>query len=312
MTVLKIENLIKDYGTLRAVNQVSFDIQSGEIFGLLGPNGAGKTSIISTIVTVEKPTSGRISLLGKSMTSRNEKELKARVGFVPQEIVNTGYFKVMEIMKFQSGLYGVRNNGEKIQSLLQRLDLWEHRFKTVRALSGGMKRRLMLAKALVHSPELLLLDEPTAGVDVELRHSIWRQVLELKNSGVAILLTTHYLEEAERLCDRIGIINKGEIQKTGKTSALIKELTSRHLSVYLKHANPDYTHPKLISNKAKVLTFLLPHFEDVGHFLSGLHISFDKIKDIRIREGSLEEVFQYVLKNNKKKPYSFTKTTGDE
>ena len=170
MVVLKIENLVKNYGSFRAVNKVSFEVHSGEIFGLLGPNGAGKTSIISTITTVEKPTAGSITINDMNL-NQHEKKVKAIIGVVPQETITHGYFNIAEILTFHSGYYGLMNNKVKIEELMKKLELWDHRHKRVRQLSGGMKRRLMIAKALVHSPRLLLLDEPTAGVDVELRYS---------------------------------------------------------------------------------------------------------------------------------------------
>jgi ABC-2 type transport system ATP-binding protein len=293
MAVLKIENLIKDYGSLRAVNKVSFEVQSGEVFGLLGPNGAGKTSIISTITTLEKPTEGRITINNMDVT-QHERATKAITGVVPQELVTHGYFNVEEILTFQSGYYGLRKNKEKINSLMQQLELWSHRHKKIRHLSGGMKRRLMIAKALMHSPHLLLLDEPTAGVDVELRYSIWEQVQDLKKAGVAILFTTHYLEEAEKLCDRVAIIHEGKIQKQGATKELVQKMTSRHLTVTLKN-KVEYTHPALINQQGNTLEFRVPYSTKIGQFLSELNFQNDNILDMRIREGTLEEAFKYVL-----------------
>ena len=293
MAVLKIENLVKTYGSFRAVNQVSFEVQSGEIFGLLGPNGAGKTSIISTIITLEKPTEGSISIEGMDILQQ-ERATKAITGVVPQEVVIHGYFNVEEILRFHSGYYGLMNNKKRIHELMKQLDLWVHRYKKVRQLSGGMKRRLMIAKALVHSPRLLLLDEPTAGVDVELRHSIWEQVRKLKKTGVAILFTTHYLEEAEQLCDRVAIIHKGQIKKQGNTQELVQKLTSRHLTITLRN-KMEYTHPALVNYQDNTLEFRVPYSIEMGNFLSDLNFPSDHILDMKIREGTLEEAFKYVL-----------------
>ena len=293
MAILKIENLIKDYGSLRAVNKVSFEVRSGEVFGLLGPNGAGKTSIISTITTLEKPTEGKITINNLDVT-QHEKTTKAVTGVVPQELVTHGYFNVEEILTFHSGYYGLRNNKEKIHSLMQQLDLWSHRHKKIRHLSGGMKRRLMIAKALMHSPQLLLLDEPTAGVDVELRYSIWEQVRNLKKAGVAILFTTHYLEEAEKLCDRVAIIHEGKVQKQGVTKELVQKLTSRHLTIILKN-KVESTHPALINQQDNTLEFRVPYSTEIGQFLSELNFQSGNILDMKIREGTLEEAFKYVL-----------------
>jgi len=293
MAVLKIENLVKNYGSFRAVNRVSFEVRSGEVFGLLGPNGAGKTSIISIITTLEKPTEGSITI--NNLNIRNhERTTKSITGVVPQEIIIHGYFNVEEILNFHSGYYGLMNNKAKIHELMKQLKLWDHRHKKVRQLSGGMKRRLMIAKALVHSPQLLLLDEPTAGVDVELRYSIWELVRELQKKGVAILFTTHYLEEAEQLCDRVAIIHKGEIQKQGETRQLVQKLTSRHLTITLKN-KIKIKHPTLISREDSILEFRVPYSKEMGQFFSELNIHSDNILDMKIREGTLEEAFKYVL-----------------
>ena len=293
MNVLKIENLVKNYGAFCAVNNISFEVQAGEVFGLLGPNGAGKTSIISTIITLEKPTKGKITINNMDVTKK-EKHTKAITGVVPQEIITHGYFNVEEILTFHSGYYGLMNNKKKIHDLMKQLDLWDHRHKKVRQLSGGMKRRLMIAKSLVHSPQLLLLDEPTAGVDVELRHSIWEQVRELKKTGVAILFTTHYLEEAEQLCDRVAIIHNGQLKKQGDTKQLVQKLTSRHLTITLKN-KVECTHPSLISSEGNTLEFRVPYSEEMGQFLSKLNFQNSNILDMKIREGTLEEAFKYVL-----------------
>ena len=293
MAILKIENLVKNYGSFRAVNRVSFEVRSGEVFGLLGPNGAGKTSIISTITTLEKPNEGSITINNLNVR-HHERTTKSITGVVPQEIIIHGYFNVEEILNFHSGYYGLMNNKAKIQNLMKQLELWSHRHKKVRQLSGGMKRRLMIAKALVHSPQLLLLDEPTAGVDVELRYSIWELVRELQKKGVAILFTTHYLEEAEQLCDRVAIIHKGKIQKQGETRQLVQKLTSRHLTITLKN-KIKLTHPTLISQENNILEFRVPYSKEMGQFFSELDIHSDNILDMKIREGTLEEAFKYVL-----------------
>ena len=291
--ILKIEKLVKNYGSVQAVRGVSFDVQSGEIFGLLGPNGAGKTSIISSIITLEKPTAGAIFINGMNLT-HHEQAIKARTGVVHQEVVTHGYFNVEEIMHFHSGYYGLWKNQAKIKALLKQLDLWENKHKIVRQLSGGMKRRLMIAKALVHSPCLLLLDEPTSGVDVKLRDSIYQQMRSLKASGVAILFTTHYLEEAEKLCDRVAIIHKGEIQQQGKTKHLIQKLTSRHITITLKNKK-GLSHPALIKQEGPTYEFRIPYSMKTGVFLSELNWPNKDIVDIKIREGTLEEAFKYIL-----------------
>lgn len=287
---LRIQDLKKVYNPgkpreVRAVNGVSFDVRPGEIFGLLGPNGAGKTSIISIITTLEKPSSGDVSVFGESVT-KNPDFTKRKIGVVPQEIIPQGFFSLTEILRYHSGYYGIWNNEARIQYLLERLQLWEHRQKQVKQLSGGMKRRMMIAKALVHSPKMLLLDEPTAGVDIELRKSLWEFVLELKTQGVSILLTTHYLQEAEELCDRVGIIQQGELKFVGDTKKIIKDLTQRRLEVLFKNGHEE--------------SFLLPKDMGVGELLSQKQIELSKIQDLKTREGSLEEAFLNVVQGDKK------------
>lgn len=277
---IHLENLIKDYGKLRAVNNVSLEMKPGEIFGLLGPNGAGKTSIISTLVTLEEPTSGSVKIFGLDVT-KHPKETKLLTGFVPQELIHHGYFSVEEILEFHSGYFGKRKNKERIDYLLNRLSLYEHRQKKVKQLSGGMKRRLLIAKALVHEPKLLLLDEPTAGVDIELRTSLWKFVAELKSQGMSILLTTHYIQEAEELCDRVGIIQKGELKTIGKTKDLVKELTKREIKLtFADHSEKQ---------------FQVPASQGVGELLAQLNVDLKSVKDISIREGSLEDALRRVL-----------------
>ena len=222
LNILKLnKTYLRGGEVLQAVKDVQFSIGRGEIFGLLGPNGAGKTSVISMITTLVSMTSGEILIFGKSLL-KHPQEVKKLIGVVPQEIVNQGFFNLTEILTFHSGYYGVRNNRAYIDYLLKRLALWEHRNKQVKQLSGGMKRRLMIAKALVHKPRLLLLDEPTAGVDIELRSSLWEFVRELQKEGISILLTTHYLEEAEALCGRVGIIQQGELRYLGEIKKLFR------------------------------------------------------------------------------------------
>lgn len=293
---LEVINLTKSYAKLKAVNEVSFEIKSGEIFGLLGPNGAGKTSIISTIVSLENPTSGTVKVFGFDV-EKSSKAYKYHLGFVPQEIINHGFFSVEEILGFHSGYYGILNNKERIKYLLHKLGLFEHKDKKVKQLSGGMKRRLLIAKALVHKPKLLLLDEPTAGVDIELRESLWSFVSELrKEEGLSILLTTHYLEEAEQLCDRIGFINRGKLIKVGPTSELIEEHTNRYMDIYLKPgATVDCSHKFFLERQNNQIKFKLPYKYSVGELLASACLKIEDIQDIKIQEGNLDDVFKQVV-----------------
>lgn len=282
MDVLVVKDLKKTYQPkdskvkTEALKGVSFEIRAGEIFGLLGPNGAGKTTLINTITTLEQPTSGEVLVFDKSVVLE-PMYTKKKIGVVHQEVINTGFFTIEEILKFQSGYYGIKNNQERINYLLEKLSLAPHREKKVKQLSGGMKRRLMIAKALVHSPKLLLLDEPTAGVDVELRESLWKFVLELKAQGVSILLTTHYLEEAEKLCDRVGIINKGNLVYTGKPREVIEKYSTKKINL---KTSSGQSHSFVASAARSIQDILKEH-----------HISFSDVVDIQIEEGRLEEAF---------------------
>ena len=294
---LKINHLVKRYGDFTAVNKVSFEMKPGEIFGLLGPNGAGKTSIISCIVTLQEPDEGVCTIFGKDPT-KDPLPAKMLTGYVPQEIINHGYFSVEEILVFHSGFFQTWYNREKIHYLLNRLGLFEHRNKKVKALSGGMKRRLLIAKALVHDPKLLLLDEPTAGVDIELRSSLWDFVRELKKEGRSVLLTTHYLEEAEELCDRVGVLQQGNLRKVGPTKDLIRELTERKISLIFKNQVPQNIQSEYLTDQREhEMDFLIPQNLGVGELLATINCDIKEIKDIRITEGSLEEAFVRILGN---------------
>lgn len=292
---LKINGLVKKYGSFTAVNDISFEMNPGEIFGLLGPNGAGKTSLISCLVTLQKPTSGDCEIFG---LNPHEEQVASKLltGFVPQEIINHGYFTIEEILVFHSGFYQVWNNKEHIRYLLERLGLWEHKDKKVKTLSGGMKRRLLIAKALVHKPKLLLLDEPTAGVDVELRNSLWDFVRELRDGGMSILLTTHYLEEAEILCDRVGIIQKGQLRTVGPTRELIEKLTERKIKIIFQDKSDlKISSSYLISQQGGEAEFIVPHNLGLGQLIEGIGCDMKSIVDIKIEEGSLEDAFVRVL-----------------
>lgn len=289
---LKISSLVKRYGQLKAVDDVSFELKKGEIFGLLGPNGAGKTSLISCIVTLEKKDSGSIEVFGKRI-SENPLDIKSQIGFVPQELIHHGYFTVFEILRFYSGYFGIVNNEERIQYLLKRLELFPQKDRKVKQLSGGMRRRLLIAKALLNRPRLLLLDEPTAGVDIELRNSLWNLVREIKEEGVSVLLTTHYLEEAENLCDRVAILDKGVLKEIGPTEQIVKKLTQRQIHLQFKKEvflKSEY----LQKDEGKKKIFSIPYSVSLGNFLSQMDLK--ELDDIHIKEGSLEKAFQEVLK----------------
>lgn len=233
--MLVINHLVKKYGKNTAVNDVSFSVKKGEFFGFLGPNGAGKSSTIHSIIGVARITSGEITVGGFDVV-KDYKDARKQIGVSPQEF-NVDFFgKVYDILDYMAGYYGVpkKKRAERIEQLLTQFDLQSHRHKKFNELSGGLKRRLILARALVHDPELLILDEPTAGVDVEQRHDLWRYFRELNEAGKTIILTSHYLEEVEKLCTRIAIINHGKIVAEGAKEEFTKDghtLEERYLAI---------------------------------------------------------------------------------
>ena len=291
MKILEVKNVVKDYGSLRAVDNVSFEINQGEIFGLLGPNGAGKTTLISTVMTLEKMKAGQITVCGHDV-EKESSIAKSLTGFMPQEIIVHGYFTVKEVVRFYSGFCGVWPNSDRIDYLLKKLALWDQKNSKVRNLSGGMKRRLLLLKALIHSPRLLLLDEPTAGVDIHLRNTIWSFIQEIKKE-TSILFTTHYLEEAEQLCDRVAFIHKGKIRQMGQTQHLISNLTTR--KVFIKLHKPMTFNSKYYSGQSDGYEiFLIPYSFSTGVLLKELDLPMSEIADLKVREGSLEDVFNRI------------------
>ena len=238
--ILSIRGLTKTYrGGNRALDKVDLDIRSGEIFALLGPNGAGKTTLIGAVCGLVRPTGGTITAFGQDL-SRDWRKARARIGLVPQELATDMFETVWRAVSYSRGLFGHPRDPARIEDILRSLSLWDKKDAQIRALSGGMKRRVLIAKALAHEPELLFLDEPTAGVDVELRKGMWDQIAALKQRGVTIILTTHYIEEAEQMADRVGIIRGGRIlmvdekrammERLGTTEAVI-DLASRLTSV---------------------------------------------------------------------------------
>jgi ABC-2 type transport system ATP-binding protein len=234
--IISIQTLCKTYGTGRkALNGVTLDIASGEIFALLGPNGAGKTTLISIICGIVNPTSGRVTVGGYDI-ARNYRAARSLIGLVPQELHTDAFETVWDTVSFSRGLFGKRNNPAHIEKVLRDLSLWDRKDAKIMTLSGGMKRRVMIAKALSHEPQVLFLDEPTAGVDVELRKGMWEVVRALQASGVTIILTTHYIEEAEEMAERVGVINNGELVLVDEKAALMQKLGKKRLTLHLDGA----------------------------------------------------------------------------
>ena len=229
MSAIKLEGVSKRFDSLQALNDVSFSIEEGEFFGLLGPYGAGKSTLISALAGLLRVDSGKLSVLGADVR-KDFRQARRNLGVVPQEVVIDPFFTVRETLMFQSGYFGLRKNDDWVDELLTKLNLMDKADTNLRKLSGGMKRRVLIAQALVHKPPVLVLDEPTAGVDVELRQSMWKFIKELHSKGHTIVLTTHYLEEAEELCDRIGIIDQGQvIAMESKEDLLARGLGSKLL-----------------------------------------------------------------------------------
>lgn len=285
---LEIKNLRKSFGNKEVVSDVTFSVKPGEIFGLLGPNGAGKTTIISSIMTLHDIDAGSIAVCGKDLKEHPE-SAKEMVGYVPQELIHYSFFSVEQVLEFHLGYRGIFNKRKRIDELLKRFELWEHRKKPVRALSGGMKRRMLIAKALMHNPKVLLLDEPSAGVDVELRNALWQLTRELREEGLAIVLTTHYLEEAEVLCDRVAIIDKGKIKKMDTLESL---LNSKEKKVIITLNAPfSGSHKYLVDNEGSRLIFSIPTGTSLGSLLDEINLDMKNIVDIQIRESTLENIF---------------------
>ena len=220
MSAIEFKNLSKNYGPLLALNDINLSIEEGEFFGLLGPNGAGKTTLISILAGLCKPSHGHVKVMGHDV-QMDFRAARRLLGVVPQELVFDPFFNVRETLEFQSGYFGIKNNAAWIDEIMHHLGLTDKSDKNMRALSGGMKRRVLVAQALVHRPPVIVLDEPTAGVDVELRQSLWKFISRLNQEGHTIVLTTHYLEEAEQLCNRIAMLKKGQIVALDTTANLL-------------------------------------------------------------------------------------------
>jgi len=295
INALEIENLSKSFSGTDAVKNVSFSIERGEIFGLLGPNGAGKSTTINMIAGVCRVGSGTISAFGYD-NQRDYRFTRRLLGVVHQEIVIDNFFTIDQALKLHAGYYGVKDDPEWRHLLIERLGLRPHLNKVMLKLSGGLKRRFMIAKALIHKPQLLILDEPTAGVDVELRHGLWDFAREINRQGITILLTTHYLEEAEQMCDRIAIMNHGELIALEKTHELVRRLASRRLRLWLGQplsrlpAELLNFRPEL-SDDGNELLLCLPPGETAGDLLKQIcRLGLD-IRDFETDQSGLEEVF---------------------
>ena len=297
--ILAIRGLRKEYGTgVKALNSVDLDIRKGEIFALLGPNGAGKTTLINIVCGIVTPSAGDVEIEGRNWQS-DYRFARERIGLVPQELTTEAFESVWNTVSFSRGLFGKPRNDGYIEELLKRLSLWDKRKSEMRFLSGGMKRRVMIAKALSHEPEILFLDEPTAGVDVELRRDMWEVVRKLRANGTTIILTTHYIEEAEEMADRVGVISRGELIAVDEKASLMSKMGKKTLDIML--ADPlTAVPPELaelnvrLEQDGHVLCYEFDsHAERTGiaslmRRLTELGIGY---KDLSTHQSSLEDIF---------------------
>ncbi len=298
MPAVSFVNVTKTYasprGDIRALDDVSFDIDEGEFFGLLGPNGAGKTTLISILAGLARATSGSVSVLGHDVQAEYA-AARRKIGVVPQELVFDPFFTVREALRIQSGYFGVHDNDAWIDELLWNLGLADKAQANMRQLSGGMKRRVLVAQALVHRPPVIVLDEPTAGVDVELRQTLWQFVARLNKEGHTVLLTTHYLEEAEALCGRIAMLKQGRVVALDRTSALLAGTASTMLRFKLDKPLPA----ALVANArvtGRIVQITAHDAREVESILAVLHAAGCEPEDLEIGRADLEDVFIEIMR----------------
>ncbi|NCX68520.1 MAG: ABC transporter ATP-binding protein [Betaproteobacteria bacterium] len=305
-TLIKIDNVRKTYaGKFEALKGVNLEIKRGEILALLGPNGAGKTTLINAICGVVVPTSGSISVDGFDVI-KDFRKTRSMIGLVPQELQLEAFEQVFQNVSYTRGLYGKRANPEVIEKILKDLSLWDKKDNRLRELSGGMKRRALIAKALSHEPQILFLDEPTAGVDINLRRDMWRVVKQLQEKGVTIILTTHYIEEAEAIADRVSVINHGEIILTENKNDLMQKMGQKLLTIELQEkieTIPDSLkeYNLTITNDGQALCFTYnSQAETTGitTLLQEVKNSGLKLKDLKSAQTSLENIFEQLLKES--------------
>ncbi len=301
--IILVENLCKTYATgFPALKNINLDIRRGEIFALLGPNGAGKTTLIGTICGIVNPSSGRVLVDGHDIV-RDYRAARSLIGLVPQELTTDAFETVWATVSFSRGLFGKPRNPQYIETILKDLSLWDKKDNKIMTLSGGMKRRVLIAKALSHEPRVLFLDEPTAGVDVELRRDMWGLVRLLRETGVTIILTTHYIDEAEEMADRIGVISKGQIILVEDKAHLMQKLGKKKLTLHLEsplqHIPPGLTAYQLaLSGNGSDLTYTYDTQGDrtgITTLLKDLRDAGIRFKDLHTTQSSLEDIFVSVV-----------------
>ena len=295
MTVpaIRIHGVVKHYGTLKALGGVDLEVAQGEFFGLLGPNGAGKTTLISALSGLVRPDSGSIAVMGHDVVG-DYRNARRNLGVVPQELVFDPFFSVRELLRIQSGYFGIRSNDDWIDEILASLDLTHKANANMRALSGGMKRRVLVAQALVHRPPVIVLDEPTAGVDVELRQGLWQFIRKLNRDGHTIVLTTHYLEEAETLCGRIAMLKSGKVVALDTTENLLRRFATHSLRVRL--ADPARgVEIGGVAGEGGWVDFGFDSYADVETLLGRLREAGAGMTEMQLGEPDLERVFVEVM-----------------
>ncbi len=303
MSAIQIRNVKKRFGSLQALGDVSLDIQQGEFFGLLGPNGAGKTTLISIIAGLSRADSGTISIQGHDVVT-DYRQARRLLGVVPQELVFDPFFTVRETLRMQSGYFGLHNNDAWIDEVMHNLDLTGKADSNMRSLSGGMKRRVLVAQALVHKPPVIMLDEPTAGVDVELRQTLWKFIARLNREGHTVVLTTHYLEEAQALCNRIAMLKLGQVVALDSTAALIKRISGSQLVVKLAEGTLPASLHALLShpdevNAEKKYTLRVTDPAEVESILARVREANLTIEDMQLHQADLEDVFIQIMDGGK-------------
>ncbi len=297
MNAILVKNLNKYYDNgFQALSNINLEIKKGEIFALLGPNGAGKSTLINIICGINKKNDGEISVFGNDI-EKNYKVARSKIGLVPQEIATDSFEKVIDTLKFSRGLFNKKSSIEYIEKVLKSLELFEKRNQQIRTLSGGMKRRVMIAKAMSHEPNILFLDEPTAGVDVELRQSLWKNLYDLKKNGVTIFLTTHYIEEAERLADRVGIIHQGKILIVEKKDKILEKLGDKRVIITIEKKAKNLRkilakyNFQMKKNKLIFSLDLKKNRNSVYDLFKDLIKNSISFYDIEIKKNNLEEIF---------------------
>ena len=303
-SIISVAGLSKTYATgLNALKNIDLEIRTGEIFALLGPNGAGKTTLIGAICGIVNPSAGHVLVAGHDIV-RDYRASRSLIGLVPQELTTDAFETVWDTVSFSRGLFGKAPNPAHIEKILKELSLWPKKGSMIRTLSGGMKRRVMIAKALSHEPQILFLDEPTAGVDVELRRDMWEVVRALRASGVTIILTTHYIDEAEQMADRIGVISKGELILVEDKAVLMKKLGRKQLSLQLQQplaavpAALAAFNLALSANGSELIYTYDSHVERAGiaTLLKALEEAGVAFKDLQTTQSSLEDIFVNLVK----------------